>query len=383
MNATTAAREQVSRHRPALLRLAIAGLVFVTFVAARAAAAEGIRHEPVTIPAGFPGSGTLTLEALVLRPADDAPHPLALVNHGSPRDERDRAKMSPFQMWPEAMEFARRGWTTVVVERRGYGRSEGHWAEGYGSCNNPNYIAAGQAAAADLTAAIAFMSKQPYVDSSRIISVGVSAGGFATVALAANPPPGLKAAISFAGGRGSQSADHVCNDDKLTEAFRYLGQHSRVPMLWVYAENDHFFGPAVAKRSLAAFTSGGGKVTFIAEPPFGKDGHTLFSQRGIPRWTPAVDRFLAAQGLMLRAHPIELAIPHVPPPAGLDRDGIADFKDYLAAGPNKAFAANADGSYGWVSGRRSESDARADALRTCAGFDKGCKLVNVNDAPAR
>jgi hypothetical protein len=84
----------------------LAGLWATAFID-DAVAAEGIRHEVLTIPATFPGYGALKLEALVLRPADDAPHPLALINHGSPRDARDQTKMSPAEMWPQAMEFAR------------------------------------------------------------------------------------------------------------------------------------------------------------------------------------------------------------------------------------------------------------------------------------
>ena len=46
-----------------------------------------------------------------------------------------------------------------------------------------------------------------------VSAVGVSAGGFATVALTASAPQGLVAAINFAGGRGSLSADEVCEED--------------------------------------------------------------------------------------------------------------------------------------------------------------------------
>ena len=110
-------------------------------------------------------------------------------------------------MLPQAIEFARRGWAAVVVMRRGYGNSGGEWADGYGYCGNPDYRRRGNAGAADLKAAIAFLVSRPDIDPSRVISVGVSAGGFATVALTADPPPELVAAISFAGGRGSMHND--------------------------------------------------------------------------------------------------------------------------------------------------------------------------------
>src|SRR5277367_1812428 len=201
-----------------------------------------------------------TLEALLVRPSDPGRYPLALIAHGSPRSGAERPEMTPLAMLPQALEFARRGWAALIVMRRGYGGSDGGWAEGFGSCGNANYTTAGEAGAADLKLALEFVSHRPDIDPSRMIAVGVSAGGFATVALTADPPPGLVAAISFAGGRGSQQADQVCEPEKLVAAFRAFGARSRIPMLWVYAENDHFFGPDLAKQLDAAFTGAGGSV---------------------------------------------------------------------------------------------------------------------------
>ena len=122
--------------------------------------------------------------------------------------------------------------------------SGGDGTDSYGPCVNPDYVAAGTAGAADLKASIDYLVNRPDIDRSRVISVGVSAGGFATVALTADPPPELVAAISFAGGRGSIHNDEVCHGERLVEAFRSFGKRSRIPMLWVYAENDRFFGPS-------------------------------------------------------------------------------------------------------------------------------------------
>ena len=82
-----------------------------------------------------------SFEALLVRPDAPGRYPLALINHGSPRSGADRPNMTPLSMLPEAVEFARRGWAAVVVMRRGYGGSGGGWAEDYGACNNPNYLA--------------------------------------------------------------------------------------------------------------------------------------------------------------------------------------------------------------------------------------------------
>jgi dienelactone hydrolase len=256
-------------------------------------------EQELRIPA--PGAGEQGLEALMVRPDEPGPHPLALINHGSPRVAAERGKMRPASFLPQAREFARRGWTTVIVMRRGFGNSGGDFAEDAHPCGqHPEYYEAGVQAANDLRAAIAYLSKLPEVDASRIISVGVSAGGFATVALTANPPQGLVAGISFAGGRGSQSSDNVCNAQIEINAFREFGESSSVPMLWVYAENDHFFGPQLAAEFYRAFTEGGGKAQFVSAGPFGTDGHHLFSADGIPIWMPIVDEFLKSQKLNFR-----------------------------------------------------------------------------------
>jgi dienelactone hydrolase len=248
------------------------------------ATAQHLVEQNLRIPA--PGAGDRGLEALMVRPDEPGPHPLALINHGAPRIKADHQKMRPERMLPQAREFARRGWTTVIVMRRGYGNSGGDFAEDARPCSrNPDYYGAGVESANDLRAAIAYLSKLPEVDASRIISVGVSAGGFATVALSANPPPGLVAGISFAGGRGSQAGDEVCNPQVEINAFREFGESSHIPMLWVYAENDHFFSPQIAAEFYRAFTEGGGRAQFVSAGPFGADGHHLFSADGIPIWT--------------------------------------------------------------------------------------------------
>jgi dienelactone hydrolase len=284
-------------------------------------------------------------------------------------------------MMPQMMEFARRGWAAVTVMRRGYGTSGGGWAESYGSCAAPDYAAAGRAAAADLRAAIAALSDRPDIDTSRTLAVGVSAGGFAVMALSADPPRGLRAAISFAGGRGSTSADSGCDAPALIAAFRAFGATSRLPMLWVFADNDHFFGPQLAAELQHAFEEGGGRVDFRHLPAFGSDGHTLFSAAGRPLWTPVVDRFLEQTGL---AASERISPPPAPsnltPPPQLGAAGRKEFQAYLEAPAHKAFAVSARGGYGWRTARRSNGAARADALAACeAAGHTACSLYAVDD----
>jgi len=315
----------------------------------------------------MPEAGKTGLEAVMVRPNDSAAHPLALLSHGTPRDAEQRPGMTAWGFIPQAREFARRGWTTVVVLRRGYGSSGGGFEEGGRACSlHPNYYGAGKESAKDLRAAVGYLSSLPEVDATRIISVGVSAGGFATVALAADPPPGLVAAISFAGGRGSNKADNVCNPGDLVRAFSEFGLKSRVPMLWVYSDNDHFFGPQIAEQFHQAFVKSGGTVSFIRAAAFRKDGHGLFSYAGIPIWTPMVDDFLAAQNLKLRDALLALpAPPDISPPSQLSAASRQVFRYFLTLPPKKAFAVSSSGYYGFAFGRRTEKEATKSAEEHC------------------
>ncbi len=326
------------------------------------------------------GGDSGVLEALFVRPSAPGRYPLALLAHGSPRDATGRPNMTPLAMLPQALEFARRGWAVVIVMRRGYGGSDGGWAEGFGPCDNPNYVTAGTAGATDLRTTLDFVSHRPDVDPAHMIAVGVSDGGFATVALTADPPPGLIAAISFAGGRSSQQSDKVCRPDRLIAAFRAFGQRSRIPMLWVYAANDHFFGPALAQQFKAAFENGGGSVDFVNAPAFGDDGRNLFSPAGIPDWTPYVEKFLRQENLTMRTAPLPLPGPAITAPKALGANGQKAFASFLIDAPHKAFALAPDGSFGWQSGKRTVDAARADALKYCQQNATNCRVMFVDDA---
>jgi pimeloyl-ACP methyl ester carboxylesterase len=294
---------------------------------------DGVRCDSLQIEAAIQGSKRFALEAIVVRPDDNEPHPLALLNHGSPRDSDDRRTLSPYRMWAQATAFARRGWIAVSFLRRGYGHS---------------------------------------------------AGAFATLALSADAPPGLAAAIVFAPGRGSTEPDQVCGERQQIAAFATFGKTSRTPVLWISAPNDHFFGPRLVSQFTRAFTGGGGHLSFVAAPPFGDDGHQLFTTPGgIVLWSAIVDRFLAANHLTQREHPIDVPTPELAPPQGLGAKGREAFESYLASGPNKAFAVSGS-TYGWATGRRSVDEAVKDALTRCLpGSGLVCAVVNINDKPAK
>jgi dienelactone hydrolase len=172
------------------------------------------------------------------------------------------------------------------VARRGYGGSQGSFAEGYGSCANPDYQAAGLASAQDIVQSARFLQSQAYVDPGRLLLVGTSAGGFGALASASLAPPGLVGVSNFAGGRGSPSTDSVCREDRLIAAVAHYGKSVRVPTLWVYAENDHFFGPSLARAMFDAFTAAGAPSSRVADA---SHGFRAAAARPMPLPTPSTD----------------------------------------------------------------------------------------------
>jgi pimeloyl-ACP methyl ester carboxylesterase len=352
----------------------------------------GVTREMITVPFNAGAKGLYRLEAMLVRQRAPGRYPLAIISHGSPRSGEDRSAFTPTTNTAIAIEFARRGWATLVLMRRGYGESEGPWSEGYGSCNDPDYESAGRASAEDIRAAIRFATDHGpslasggvTIDASRVLLVGVSAGGFASVAAAADRLPGLVGVINFAGGRGSQSADEVCKDDRLVMAYATYGRTATPPTVWIYAANDHFFGPALAKRMFAAFQKSGGHGELVMTPAFGTEGHDQFSEAGIPNWRDIVDRFLRANQLPTWTAAIADPPPTLPDPPGLSARGRSEFQRYLASENfDKAFAAGDGGAYSWRTGRRTGEAAAAAALQGCAAVGAHCRVYAADNRLAK
>jgi dienelactone hydrolase len=362
-----------------LIALALA-LASAAAFAAPAIPPNALERIPLRLPAVFEGGAPVELEALMVKPSAPGRYPLALITHGSPRQSAARRRMSAAQMSFQAEELARRGYVAVVVMRRGYGTSEGSWDESSGRCDAANHERAARESARDLRAALDALAARPDVDASRTIVIGQSAGGIGTVALAADPPPGLKAVVNFAGGRGSRAPNEICSEDRLIQAYAALGKTARVPSLWIYTENDHYFGPQLARRMFAAYREEGGVGELRLLPPFGKDGHSLFARRGgVLQWRPLLDAFLRKNQLPTwDAPPLEPPVPPLQPPAALAGQFLEHWQLYLESSDNKAFAISPTGRFAWRSGQYTLEAARTAALDAC-GL-QSCRVYAQNDA---
>ncbi|MFZ6864583.1 alpha/beta hydrolase family protein [Undibacterium sp. Ji67W] len=231
------------------------------------------------------------------KPNGDGPFPIMILNHGRSGTNRDQP--ARFRYTAQARYFVKRGFAVFVPTRIGYGElGTTPDPEDSGSCRNKNYAPSAEAASTEVIAVLDYAKQLPYVDPKKVLIAGQSVGGYTTVATAAKNPSGVLAAINFAGGAGGDPDTHPgepCEAYKLEQMYAKFGTTSKVPMLWVYTENDLYFAPKYSQAWFNAYTKAGGVAEFRLMPSFSKNGHSLFAN-GIKLWAPVVGGFLDAHG---------------------------------------------------------------------------------------
>ena len=250
----------------------------------------------------------LPMMAYVVHPAGDGPFPLVIINHGVSLDAKERSFFPLVEFRDAAFWFAGRGYMVVAPVGSGYGAAAidlpergiyGPFFSKIGNCANPNFRDPGLAIAQVDSWIIDYMMAEGRILPKDVIVVGQSAGGWGAIVLSSQNPPPVRAIITFAAGRGGRvdgKPNNNCAPDKLVQATGELGSTARVPMLWIYAENDTFFGPALSRRMYDAYTVAGGNAEYHMLPAFGSDGHFMInSAEAIPLWAPLVGQFLDKQ----------------------------------------------------------------------------------------
>ena len=255
---------------------------------------QRMREQLWLLPSGDPA---VALRATVFRPAGamTGRHPLVVINHGTSESNRMSVSM-PVYYWLSRW-FVDRGYAVVLPQRRGHGATGGTLVEAVGDCANPDHYRSGIVAAQDVGAAADYMMRQPFVDPTRVLVVGVSTGGWASLALASQRPELMTAVVNIAGGRGGHAwgrKNSVCGASELVKAAHNYAGAARAPTLWLYAKNDSYFGPELAAKMAAAWKEGGGKVDYDPLPAYGSDGHDIADDRaGWDVWGKSLDQFLA------------------------------------------------------------------------------------------
>ncbi len=235
------------------------------------------------------------LEALIVKQAGRRGKlPLALINHGKPSGLLRMSRVRAERYIPVARDFAMRGYLAVAIVRRGFGRSDGPIPVSL-NCSSKQIMPRFDSGADDISAAVASLAGRPDADTSRVVALGVSAGGGAALALAARNPAWLKAVVNISGGLRFPRCSKA---DLLVSTFAIMGMRSKTPALWFYAENDSLFPPALVYRLHEAYLDAGGNVQRMRVSKIRRDGHRLFTDlSGRRKWLHQTASFLRDQGL--------------------------------------------------------------------------------------
>lgn len=316
----------------------------------------------------------LKLEAMEIRPRGDGPFPLAIFAHGKPSGERQRRSLSALSYTQQVATLARQGFVALVALRRGYGSSQGTYAESDGECEATTYGPASRAGARDLAAIVAAAVERAQVDRARMLVVGESVGGITALAygaMPAGPHAGVRGIVNFAGGRGGRPVPRgeVCQPEKLVELARALGHGVKLPTLWVYAENDRTFGPALVRQMFGAFLESARDAKLAMLPALARDGHRVMTD-AVAQWRPAMDEFLTRTGFSPKA-----TAPTTARPASLDPRQEASFRNFAESPmPFRAFAAAPNSRGAWAGSARSLDEARRTALSICHRSAPVCEV---------
>jgi len=359
-----------------LLRALAALIVGLSLATAGARAQEPLREEPGFLRVQIDGR-PVRLEALIVRPENAAGRlPLALITHGKAPSNTRMSDLRSASYAGIARDLARRGWIAAVVVRRGFGQSDGPFSSEGASCSRPDMVQRFERDATELEAALKTLTERPDVDGNRIIALGESAGGAALMALAQRKPAGLKAVVNLAGGLDLGDCVEK-GQDALVATVRHWPWKDTLPQLWVYAENDELFPPALVDRMRAAALDRGGDVRLIALPKVEPRGHAVMqNNRARFVWLREMDASLRA-----------LKLPTLPvgrPQSEFERLGLSGrsnvFEGYFSAPGEKAMAVSRTGkSFTYRFGAKDLETARKNALTECGKKAKDCIIAFDND----
>jgi dienelactone hydrolase len=286
-------------------------LVWVQAASAQRGSAQSPLIQPERIKVAMRGAGAfggdVDLVTHLYKPAGAGPFPTVVFSHGRGSNEENRNLRFPI-MVGHANFWLRKGFAVAAAIRPGYGETggvdreaPGHTWRG-GSCMGvPDFASTAKVAAQTVFVLMEWLRAQPWNDHGRMLLEGQSVGGLTTVAAASRNPDGVIGFINFSGGAGGRpdgSPRNSCRPELLRDLYGEFGKTTKVPSLWLYAENDLYWGPEAPREWHKAFAAGGSQTKFVMTPavPGTEDGHRLLAVGG-RLWSPHVNEFV--KGLAL------------------------------------------------------------------------------------
>ena len=265
------------------------------------------RPEIMTLPLTIDGT-TYQVVTHVYKPQGAWPFPLVIFSHGRAPLQADRDKLQYPVLIGHANYWLRKGVAVVAPVRPGYGETGGadrensltRWS-GSTCTSDPDFTQVGRNASAVVAAVHGWAVQQPWVRTDRILLAGQSVGGLTALATSALNLPGVLASVNFAGGAGGNptaSPGSSCKPENLTRTYASYGKLVKIPSLWLYAENDQYWGADAPQRWYAAFSAGGSDAALVQTGPLPEhDGHSLLTFGG-RLWSVPLNAFVLKTGLL-------------------------------------------------------------------------------------
>jgi dienelactone hydrolase len=264
------------------------------FTAASSEAAGSSNYTEVFYP-----SGELRIQSYLYKPSGAGPFAAVIYNHGSRRGSERRSVPEPHI----GKFLTGAGYAALVIERRGYGRSDGPTFPEAFNYDKKNLVPRLQLEADDAIAAAEYLRSLSYVDAKRIGIMGWSFGGIVTM-FASSRSGVFAAAVSQAGGALTWKG----NPD-VAKALIAAAQKTTTPTLLMIAANDRTTEPVTVLDEI--LSRRGVPHRAIVYPPFDSKrnprdvpaGHRIFSAEGMEIWEKDTRDFFARYLTVNRAEP--------------------------------------------------------------------------------
>ena len=345
---------------------------------------EEIQRISVSVKDSYGREETRQIPVTVFRPRGDGPFPLVIVNHGRATTEKRAAQRERIRFESLSRYLVSKGFAVLVPMRVGYGETYGEFDPEYAdACRSPRVEPISMAASDQVLATLEWARSLPFVDTSRWLVMGVSVGGLTSVATVWRNPPGLVGGINFAGGTGGDPENRParpCAAPQIEYLWRSKAGGAKVPMLWLYWQNDLYWGADNARRWYQAWVDGGGNAQFHLLDAVGTDGHAGISI-DMDHWVPIVEAFLAQLGFTT---PGVIPRPKASGFAAIDQlDKVpvnptareTNYRKFLDAKTPRAFAVGPKGAWGWASGDWAIGRALGNCQRRSGAV---CRLYAVD-----
>lgn len=238
----------------------------------------------------------VSLEVVLFRPLEDGRYPTVVFHHGSTGNGSDPSLFGlTFTNKAIARHFVDRGWMVVFPQRRGRGKSDGLYDEGFKtdrssySCREDLALGGAARALQDLDFITDWIRSRADVDTTRMLVGGSSRGGILSVAHVAQRPEVYLGAVNFVGGWIAEG----CGDYRAVNRTLFVdGAAFPGPSLWLYGENDSFYGLPYSRSNFDAFVAAGGLGSMVEfTRSAGLNGHFVINDPEL--WERTMDEFLA------------------------------------------------------------------------------------------